>query len=83
MTCRKAIAAGSTISKCVSRTMSERLPELNEIVSEQWRRIDLLERHFTQMREEMRNLVPPNTGEEPPRALLSANNNSESPLAGH
>jgi SlyX protein len=42
------------------------IAELNEIVSEQWRRIDLLERHFTQMREEMRNLVPPNTGEEPP-----------------
>lgn len=42
------------------------IAELNEIVSEQWRRIDLLERHLTQMREEVRNLVPANVGEEPP-----------------
>jgi uncharacterized coiled-coil protein SlyX len=42
------------------------IAELNEIVSEQWRRIDLLERQLTQMREEVRNLAPQNTGEEPP-----------------
>lgn len=42
------------------------IAELNEMLSEQWRKIDLLERHFTQVREEMRNLAPSSNGEEPP-----------------
>lgn len=42
------------------------LAELNEIVTDQWRRIDLLERQVRQLREEMRNMAPPREGEEPP-----------------
>ena len=42
------------------------IAELNEIVSEQWRKIDLLERRLTQMREEVRNLTPSTPGDEPP-----------------
>ncbi|MFN3892543.1 MAG: SlyX family protein [Beijerinckiaceae bacterium] len=42
------------------------LADLNEIVTNQWRRIDLLERQVREMREELRNFSPPRDGEEPP-----------------
>lgn len=42
------------------------IAELNEIVTGQWRRIDLIERQLSQMREEVRNLSPARDGEEPP-----------------
>lgn len=42
------------------------IAELNEIVTQQWRRIDLVERQLSALREEMRNAAPPRDGEEPP-----------------
>jgi SlyX protein len=42
------------------------ISDMNEIVTQQWRLIDLLERQLRQMREEMRNIAPARDGEEPP-----------------
>jgi len=42
------------------------LADLNEIVTDQWRRIDLLERQVRQLREDVRNMTPPREGDEPP-----------------
>jgi SlyX protein len=42
------------------------IADLNEIITEQWRKIDLLDRHLSQLREEMRNVAPSGQGEEPP-----------------
>ena len=42
------------------------ISDMNEIVTQQWRTIDLLERQLRQLREEMRNIAPTRDGEEPP-----------------
>lgn len=51
----------------VRLTHNERtIAELNEIITEQWRKIDLLERRFTQLREEMQNVAPSGAGDDRP-----------------
>ena len=42
------------------------ITDLNEIVTEQWRRIDALERQVRALVEEMRNVMPAREGDEPP-----------------
>jgi SlyX protein len=42
------------------------IADLNAIVTEQWRKIDLMERQLRELRDEMRNAVPQRDGEEPP-----------------
>lgn len=42
------------------------IAELNEIVMQQWRKIDLLERQLKQLRDEMQNVGGQREGEEPP-----------------
>lgn len=42
------------------------IADLNEIVTRQWRKIDLVERQLSALREEMRNSAPQRDGEEPP-----------------
>lgn len=42
------------------------IAELNVIVTQQWQKIDLLERQLKQLREEMQNLGARREGEEPP-----------------
>jgi SlyX protein len=42
------------------------IADLNAIVTEQWRKIDLMERQLRELRDEMRNVVPQRDGEEPP-----------------
>ncbi len=42
------------------------IAELNEVVTAQWRKIDLLERQVAQLREEMRNIGPAREGPEAP-----------------
>ena len=42
------------------------IADLNEIITEQWRKIDLLDRHVSQLREEMRNVAPSGQADEPP-----------------
>ena len=40
--------------------------DLNEIVTAQWKRLDLIEQQMRQLREEVRNATPSREGEEPP-----------------
>jgi uncharacterized coiled-coil protein SlyX len=42
------------------------LGELNEVVSLQWRKIDVLERLVAQLREELQNIAPQRDAPEPP-----------------
>jgi len=42
------------------------IADLNEIVTAQWRRIDVLERHLKLLREEFQNSLPARDGPEPP-----------------
>lgn len=42
------------------------IAELNETVTEQWRRIDALEREVKMLREEVRNAWPARNESEPP-----------------
>jgi len=42
------------------------IADLNEVITSQWRTIDVLQRHVRELREEFRNMVPPRTGPEPP-----------------
>ena len=42
------------------------IADLNEIVTQQWNKLELLERQLRQVREEMRNAAPQREGEEPP-----------------
>ncbi len=51
----------------VRLTHNERtIAELNEIITEQWRKMDLLERRLTQLREEMQNVAPSGPGDDRP-----------------
>lgn len=42
------------------------LGELNEVVTLQWRKIDVLEQLVAQLREELRNIAPQREAPEPP-----------------
>ncbi len=42
------------------------LADLNEIVTSQWSRIDLLERQVRALLEDLRNIAPQREGDEPP-----------------
>ena len=42
------------------------IAELNEVITSQWRRIDVLERHVALLREELQNLSLPRGAPEPP-----------------
>lgn len=42
------------------------IAELNEVVTAQWRKIDLLERQLARLREELQNMAPAREGPEPP-----------------
>jgi uncharacterized coiled-coil protein SlyX len=42
------------------------LAELNEVITSQWRRIDVLERQVAQLREEFQSLGDPRGAPEPP-----------------
>ncbi|MCC3246778.1 SlyX family protein [Methylocystis sp. WRRC1] len=42
------------------------LGELNEVVTLQWRKIDVLERLVAQLREELQNIAPQRDAPEPP-----------------
>ncbi|WP_036285484.1 SlyX family protein [Methylocystis sp. ATCC 49242] len=42
------------------------LGELNEVVTLQWRKIDVLERLVAQLREELQNIAPQREAPEPP-----------------
>ncbi len=42
------------------------IAELNEVITGQWRKIDALERHIGNLREEFQNLALPRTTPEPP-----------------
>ena len=42
------------------------IAELNEVITSQWRTIDVLRRHVNELREEFRNVVPPRAAPEPP-----------------
>lgn len=42
------------------------IAELNEIITEQWRKIDLLEMRLKQLREEMQNVSPSGPGDDRP-----------------
>jgi uncharacterized coiled-coil protein SlyX len=48
-------------------THQERMiAELNEVVTSQWRKIDVLERQVAQLREEIQNIGPARDAPEPP-----------------
>lgn len=42
------------------------LGELNEVVTSQWRKIDMLQRLVLQLREELQNVTPQRDAPEPP-----------------
>jgi SlyX protein len=42
------------------------ISELNDVITEQWSRIEILERQIMRMREEMQNMTPAREGPEPP-----------------
>jgi SlyX protein len=42
------------------------ISELNEVITEQWRRIEILERQILRLREEMQNMTPAREAPEPP-----------------
>ncbi len=42
------------------------IAELNEVITAQWRKIDILERHIGNLREEFQNLAVLRTAPEPP-----------------
>ena len=42
------------------------MADLNEVITAQWRRIDVLERQVAHKREEFQNIGPPRDGPEPP-----------------
>lgn len=42
------------------------IAELNEAITSHWRRIEVLERQVTQLREELHNIQPARDGPEPP-----------------
>ena len=42
------------------------IAELNEMVTAQWRKIDLLERKLARVSEELENITPGTDGPEPP-----------------
>jgi SlyX protein len=42
------------------------IADLNEVITTQWRRIDVLERQVAMLREEFQNSIPQREGPEPP-----------------
>lgn len=42
------------------------LAELNEVITAQWRKIDMLERQLIKLRETLQTMEPPRSGPEPP-----------------
>jgi SlyX protein len=42
------------------------ISELNDVITEQWRRIEILERQILRMHDEMQNMAPAREGPEPP-----------------
>ena len=42
------------------------LAELNEVITAQWRKIDVLERQLAKLRETFQAMEPPRSGPEPP-----------------
>jgi SlyX protein len=42
------------------------ISELNDVITEQWSRIEVLERQILRLREEMQNMTPAREGQEPP-----------------
>jgi len=42
------------------------ISELNEVITSQWAKIDMLERQFLRLREEVQNMAPAREGPEPP-----------------
>jgi len=42
------------------------ISELNDVITEQWSRIEILERQIMRLREEMQNMTPAREGPEPP-----------------
>ena len=42
------------------------MADMNEVITAQWRVIEAMQRHVTELREEFRNIVPARTASEPP-----------------
>lgn len=42
------------------------ISELNEVITSQWAKIEVLERQFLRLREEVQNMAPAREGPEPP-----------------
>jgi uncharacterized coiled-coil protein SlyX len=42
------------------------ISELNEVITSQWARIDMLERQLLRLREDVQNMAPAREGPEPP-----------------
>ena len=42
------------------------ITELNEVITAQWKQIDLLERKLARLQDELQNMAPPRDGPEPP-----------------